>query len=359
MSLNILIVGVGLIGGSLGLALKNLPSLNKIMGADNNQEALKKAIDLGAIDYCTSLAEGAMSADIIILCTPVGAFAEITEEIKDLLKPGTIITDTGSTKELAMNLLAEMPAHVFVIGGHPMAGGEASGIINADKYLFENAVYVLTPAENTPPAAVKKLREIISVTGARIMVMEAKIHDEIVAVISHIPHLLAAALVNLTKADPVRLAMAAGGFRDTTRIASSDPQLWQQILLSNRDSVVKYMDILIAELGECRSLLNNGNEAELLAKLKKAQEIRDMIPHMRKGLMPGFSDVICIVPDKPGIIGDLGSILGKKEINIIDLEILHVREGDGGTIRIGVPSYDDACQAVGELKKQNIKAWLR
>ncbi|NLB52294.1 MAG: prephenate dehydrogenase [Syntrophomonadaceae bacterium] len=359
MPLNILIAGVGLIGGSLGLALKGSSSVNKIIGVDSDLEALKKAEELGAIDCYTSLSEGAKQADIIILCTPVNTFASIIDEIMDLLRPGTIITDTGSTKEKAMNTFAKLPDYVYVIGGHPMAGGEAIGIINADKYLFENAVYVLTPAANTPSDIINQLKAVLSVIGARFMIMEPRYHDEIVAVISHIPHLLSAALVNLTNADRDKLSMAAGGFRDTTRIASSNPKLWQQILFSNRESVIKYLDQLIISLNEYRDMLDNHDEQQLFEQLKRAQETRNSIPYMRKGLMPGFSDIICIVPDRPGIIGELGNILGEKHINIVDLEILHVREGDGGTIRIGVPTYENACQAVDELKEHGIKAWRR
>ncbi|HNX28618.1 MAG TPA: prephenate dehydrogenase [Syntrophomonadaceae bacterium] len=356
---NILIVGVGLIGGSIGLALKGSPLVNKIAGADKDMETLQKALELGAIDYYTTLKAGARQADIVILCTPVNTFTDIIDEIKEILKPGTILTDAASTKHQVLNIFTRLPEQIYTIGGHPMAGGEALGIINADKYLFENAVYVLTPVADTPPEVTAKLTDILSFMGARIMIMEAGYHDEIVAAISHIPHIAASALVNLTHGDSDKLAMAAGGFRDTTRIASSDPELWQQILFSNREPIIEGLNGFIESLSSLRDMLASNNYDELYNKLKRAQEIRNAIPHMRKGLMPGFSDVICIVPDQPGIIGELGNILGNKMINIVDLEILHVREGDGGTVRIGVPSFDKACQAVEALKENGIKAWVR
>ena len=254
---NILIVGVGLIGGSLGLALKGSPLINKLIGVDSDLIALQKAQELGAIDYYTSLSEGARQADIVILCTPINTFADIIEEIKDLLKPGTILTDTASTKQKVMENFSRLPKHIFTIGGHPMAGGEAVGILNADKYLFENAVYVLTPAENTPPDVTASFQEILDIIGARIMIMEAGHHDEIVAVISHIPHIVASALVNLTHGDRDKLAMAAGGFRDTTRIASSNPELWQQILFSNRESVINGLIELITSLNSYKYMLED------------------------------------------------------------------------------------------------------
>lgn len=356
---NILIVGLGLIGGSIGLSLKGSPTINRIIGNDQDPRVVKKAIELGAIDYAASLENGAAEADLIILCTPIDTFPTIIGSIKNHLKPGTILTDVASTKHQVMDMLTHLPEGVFAIGGHPMAGGEAPGIINADKYLFENAVYVITPASGIPETITAKLRDVLKMTGAEIISMEAGYHDEIVAAISHIPHIAASALVSLTHGDSDKLIMAAGGFRDTTRIASSDPALWRQILISNREPIIdglgEFIDILI----DIRNLLMDNNEQALYRILIKAQQIRNKIPQVRKGLMPGFVDVICIVPDEPGIIGNLGNILGAKGINIVDLEILHVRDGDGGTIRIGIPSTDKANLAVEALKKHAIKAWVR
>lgn len=356
---NILIVGLGLIGGSIGLALKGSVAVNQIAGFDQDPLIMEKALELGAVDYCTPLTAGAEKADIILLCTPVNTFPGIIDEIKDILNPGTILTDAASTKQQVMEWFSRLPEHIYTIGGHPMAGGEALGILNADKYLFENAVYVLTPAVGTPPDVTAKLTAVLSETGARTMILAADYHDEIVAAISHIPHIIASALVSLTHGDRDKLALAAGGFRDTTRIASSDPALWQQILLSNRVPIVKGLDDFIEILESFRNLIVGNNDQQLYEKLKQAQETRNQIPHVRKGLMPGFVDIICIVADEPGIIGKIGNILGTQSINIVDLEILHAREGDGGTIRIGVQSSEQAELAVKALQGHAIKAWVR
>ncbi|HPF45019.1 MAG TPA: prephenate dehydrogenase [Syntrophomonadaceae bacterium] len=356
---DILIVGVGLIGGSIGLALKGSSAVNRIAGVDKDQAMLEKALELGAIDHAVTLTAGAENADIIILCTPVNTFPGIIDEIKDILKPGTILTDTASTKKQVMEWFTRLQETIHTIGGHPMAGGEALGVINADKYLFENAVYVLTPSAGTPAEATDKLTDILSILGAKILIMEAGDHDEITAAISHIPHIVASALVDLTQGDSDKLALAAGGFRDTTRIASSDPALWQQILFSNKKPIIDGLNQIIENLVNYRDMLEGDHHEQLYRQLKRAQEIRNQIPHMRKGLLPGFVDVICIVADEPGIIGKLGNILGAKQINIVDLEILHVRDGDGGTIRIGVPSFEKACMAVEALKEYAIKAWVR
>lgn len=155
------------------------------------------------------------------------------------------------------------------------------------------------------------------------------------------------------------LMLAAGGFRDTTRIASSSPSLWKGILTTNRSAVVEGLNKLIDHLSQLRSALEDNDQDKLLADLARAQAIRSQIPHGQKGLLPAMCDVICIVPDHPGIIGDLGRILGNHNINIVDIEILRVREGDGGTIRLGVSSLEDGLRAVKALQDESIKVWLR
>lgn len=359
MGLNIFIIGVGLIGGSLGLALKESPMVNKIMGFDRDQESLVKAVEIGAIDGPAGLKEGTGLADVVFLCTPLRFYPQIIEDIKPHLRAGTIISDVGSTKQEVCRIFDSLPPDLWAIGGHPMAGAETKGIYGADRYLFENAVYVLTPGPTVSPAALQVLQNLLAFTGARIKIMEAGLHDQIVATISHIPHLAAVALVGLTEGDDNSLMLAAGGFRDTTRIASSDPNLWEDILFSNREQVLSKLESLIKNLNKIKMALQLNNHGVIQNELGQAKEIRDKIPRLRKGLIPEFCDIVCIVPDQPGIIGQLGQILGNQGINIVDIEILRVREGDGGTLRLGVPSSDDACQAVKALQGHGIKAWER
>lgn len=240
-----------------------------------------------------------------------------------------------------------------------MAGSEIKGINGADRYLFENAVYILTPAPDTPPEVIAFAEELLAATGARIKMLSAERHDELVAAISHVPHLAAAALVNLTQGEEEHLMMAAGGFRDTTRIASSNPELWEDIIFSNRDLIIDKLDGLIANLTALKNAISSDDHERVVAELACAKDTRDRIPLVHRGIMPGFSDIVCIVPDKPGIIARLGSILGEKDINIVDIEILRVREGDGGTIRLGVPSPQAAVDAVAALQAHDIKAWVR
>lgn len=357
--LKVFIIGLGLIGGSLGLALRDSPRVGQVLGFDRDPESVQKAVDIGSIDCSASLERGAGLADIVFLCSPLGSYSQLLGIIRSELRPGTIVTDVGSTKEEVMRLFQELPEQVWGIGGHPMAGSEIKGIQGADRYLFENAVYCITPDSRAPQAALDLLLEILSVTGARIRIMEAGIHDELVATVSHIPHLAAVALVNLTEGSEDNLMMAAGGFRDTTRIASSNPEIWNDIVFFNRSHILDKLDGLIAGLQQLRDALAKHDFAYIGQELSQAKEIRDRIPRVHRGLLPAFHDIVCIVPDKPGIIGQLGLILGQGDINIVDIEILRVREGDGGTIRLGVPSESDACKAVAILNDHAIKAWKR
>lgn len=357
--LKVFIIGLGLIGASLALNLKDSTRVETVTGFDRDPNTRDQAIHMGVIDSWKNVAEGAREADVIFLCTPLGSYQEILGRIRAELNPGTIISDVGSTKEEVMKLFQDLPSGVWAIGGHPMAGSELKGLAGADRYLFENAVYCLTPSPQIPGPVLESFMKLLAVTGARIRIMEAGLHDELVAAVSHTPHLAAVALVNLTRGRKDCLMLAAGGFRDTTRIASSHPEIWNDILCFNRHHILKQLDGLIANLQDLKQALADSNFQHLNQELGQAKQIRDQIPRVHRGLIPSFHDIVCIVPDKPGIIGQLGFILGQEGINIVDIEILRVREGDGGTIRLGVPSEAAARKAVKVLKDHSIKAWLR
>jgi prephenate dehydrogenase len=357
---NIYIIGLGLIGGSLGLALKQSDRPVRILGHDTDKSAVARALAIGAIDKEAPIHIGVTESDLIILCSPLSSYVSLLLAMRPYLHPGCVITDTGSTKQAVMTMFEELlPDFVWGIGGHPMAGSEIQGINGADRYLFENAVYVLAPPANIPNEVISELTSLLELTGARIKVMSPDRHDEIVATISHIPHIAAASLVNLTNGDNETLMMAAGGFRDITRIASSNSGLWEDILLSNRGKLEGMLTGFIAHLQEFKEALAQEDIEVIREKLEDARNIRNRIPGIRKGLLPNFCDIICIVPDRPGIIGEIGALLGSRGINIVDIEILRAREGDGGTMRLGLPQLEDANQAVILLRSINVKAWVR
>jgi len=359
MAVTVAIIGLGLIGGSLGLALASSPEVRQIRGYDCDPETVRLALEMGAIDTAGSLPEVAAEADWVFICTPLNQMAAVLGAIAPVLKPGCVVTDVGSTKEQVMRCYADLPPGVYGIGGHPMAGSEKRGITAADRYLFENAVYVLTPAAETPPATVAATVDLIKQTGARVKLMSPAEHDRVVSLISHLPHVLAVALVNLVAGQEEAQALAAGGFRDITRIASGSPELWEDILLSNREHISQGLQSLIGELEQLRTALADNQPAAVRSCLESACALRETFPARRRGLIPEFQEVLAIVPDRPGIIGQIGNWLGGHQINIVDIEILRVREGDGGTIRLGVPSREDAVRAVEVLQGEGIKAWTR
>lgn len=359
MGLQVGLIGLGLIGGSLGLAFRESPLVDKINGYDLDPETVKQAVDIGVIENAGGLEDAIRGADVVFICVPLKAMPDLIKEISPLLKPGCIVTDVGSVKHPVGQWLSELPESVYTVGGHPMAGSEKAGIKSADRYMFENALYALTPFGEVPLDVMEKLVRLLQETGARVKVLDAAVHDRSVAMISHLPHVLAYALLGLVEGSPECGLMAAGSFRDLTRVAASNRQLWEDILLSNRFEVAGAIERLIEKLASFKRDLDTGDRDLLGNWILIAQKVREGIPRLQKGLLPQSHEIITVVPDRPGVIGQLGQWLGDKGINIVDIEILRVREGEGGTIRLGVPSSDDAVQAVEVLRQQDIQAWRR
>jgi len=282
--LQIAIIGVGMIGGSLGLALKMArPRQFEITGIDCEQETLATALARGAIDKAAAdPAAGVRAADIVFLCTPVLQIPGLIARIAPALRPGAVVTDVGSTKGfLRREIAAVLPAGSCYIGGHPMAGREKSGITAADGTLLRDKMYILTPAGDAPPESVQLLTKIVGLTGARTAVMDVDHHDLCAAVISHIPHIAAAALVNLLTCYPGEEEnlrnLAGGGFCDTTRIASSDADMWADICLTNSDAITQGLGELQAILGELQRHIRQEDRSAVHAFFRAAKARRDNV----------------------------------------------------------------------------------
>jgi prephenate dehydrogenase len=264
----------------------------------------------------------------------------------------------GSTKEEICSAAKHLLPDVYFIGGHPMAGSEKSGPAAADPYLFQNAMHVLTPAGGDPSPRDRELGGFFEHwLGSRALFIDPVRHDRIVAAVSHVPHLLAVALVNsaqeVESAIPGTLGLAAGGFRDMTRIASASYDLWHDILTTNRQSIDPLIDRLISRLNDLKLRLHNGSLRELF---ESAQKTRTRIPDNAKGIMHRLSEVLVIAKDQPGIIALIAASLAEKKINISDIEVLKVREGEGGTIRLAFDSPAVAQEAVALLRQSGFTA---
>jgi prephenate dehydrogenase len=341
----IAIIGLGVIGGSLGMSLKSLGKY-RVVGIDQDEQTLRVALETGAIDEGTTDCHlGVAGAGIVFLAVPVASIMEIAARIRDSVPSDAVVTDVGSTKGQVVETLEGLYPARFV-GGHPMTGAERAGIRGADQYLFENAIYVLTPTERTSPQALSAVERLVREIGASPICLAPREHDLIVAAVSHQPYLLAVALVNLASSlepdHPAAMLLAAGGFRDVTRVASGDPSMWMDIFASNREFILQTSRQLRALLSEMESFLEDGDTASLADKLRRARSGRARIPSVVRGFLPAVYEVLVTVPDRPGAIGGITGILGDHGINIVDIEILRVREGDGGTLRLAFRTEEDA-----------------
>ncbi|MDA8145526.1 MAG: prephenate dehydrogenase/arogenate dehydrogenase family protein [Thermaerobacter sp.] len=355
------IVGVGLVGGSLGMALRRKGLCRQVVGVDTSRKVLEQARAAGAIDAGgTDLARGLAGAELVVLAAPVAACLELLPRVAPLLAPGAVLTDVASTKGAILERAAAVlrPGQDFV-GGHPMSGSEKSGLAGADPFLFQDAPYLLVPAPGCSPAGVAKVRSMAEGVGARPRVLEAAQHDRAVAAVSHLPHLTAAALVNAVAAgEEDGLELAGGGLRDTTRVAGGDPALWREILATNAAAAGEALEGMMRELEAFRRDLAQARWHELEERLRRAQQMRRRIPRGR-GIRPELAELVVVLPDRPGAIGQVCSRLGEAGINIADAELLRVEEGEGGTLRLGFAAEAEAAEAARLLAAHGYRALRR
>lgn len=354
----IAIFGVGLIGGSLALCYKGKPEFT-VVGHSPNPNSVQKLLKRNVVDYATTnMAEAVDGADYIFLCVPVGNLEEYVQKLMNLpLKKGCIITDVGSTKaSITESAAAHLKDGYFFIGGHPMAGSERHGVEAASSHLFENAFYVLTPAEGTPQAEVDRLTSLLSITKAQIVQVGAREHDDIVGAISHLPHIIAVALVNqirgYNESNPLYQNLAAGGFRDITRIASSEPTIWRDILVNNRGVLLKLLKDWNEEISRFVQLLEMSDGEGIAEQFQLAGEFRSKLPERRKGVLTSLFDIYVDIPDHPGIIGSITSLLGNSRINLSNIQIIESREDVPGILRLSFRSQEEADRASALLGNQ-------
>lgn len=276
----LVIFGVGLIGGSVALALKrHHPNLH-IVGIGRSEDSLQSALDLNVINEAQTNISVAMSnADLVIIATPVAQTSNILSAIKPHLNPHTVITDVGSTKSDVIQVAKEILGEQFnqFVAGHPIAGAEKSGVTAAKADLFDGKNIVLTPEPSTNPQALALVRQMWTSCGANLSEMTASQHDRIFAAVSHLPHLLAFALVDDLAARPNAKQLfdfAASGFRDFTRIAGSHPEMWRDISLANRDALLKELDAYQSELSQIKTLLTNNDGNGLQTLFERASKAR-------------------------------------------------------------------------------------
>jgi prephenate dehydrogenase len=316
------VVGTGLIGGSIGMALRARGW--HVAGTDRDHDRAARALALGALDVIGADPD----AEITFVATPVSSVAAVARR---LVTPTGIVTDVGSVK----GPIVAAVSHPRFVGGHPMAGSEQEGVEGADPNLFEGATWVLTPTASTDAEAYARLQSIVSSIGADVLAIPPERHDALVAVVSHVPHLTAAALMTLAAAGAEEhtalLRLAAGGFRDMTRIAAGHPGIWPDICTENRDAIVDVLDGLVDTLTGLRGIVAAGDRDRLLMVLERARQARINLP-TRAARADDLVEVRVPIPDRPGVLAEVTTLAGDLGVNIEDLEIAHSSEGERGVL---------------------------
>lgn len=289
--LKLAIIGVGLIGGSLGLCLKDkLKDDIYITGMCRTQKSMREAVELGAVDFASSDASEVVSdADVIFLSTPVLQMVPMVQKLLPFIKSGAVITDAGSTKQYIWNeLQKKLPEDIYYVPGHPMTGREMSGVTAAKKDLFENKCYVIVENDGVPKELHNKICDLVRLTGANLTTLDIAKHDRCASVISHIPHVTAAALVTLLNRchddTEACLKLAGGGFKDTTRIASSNADMWADICMTNGEAIAKHIGLMQDILGEVAKAIESGDREVLYNYFAESKKRRDSILEQTKNM---------------------------------------------------------------------------
>lgn len=344
MTKQVLIVGLGLIGSSLAACIKRAHPDCEVSGWDFSATTCQIAEERGIVDeIAADFAMGAVNCDVLLFATPVAVTLSYFEELAQLpYREQLIVTDAGSTK-LQLTKRAQALGLPF-LGGHPMAGSHKSGINACDENLFEEAYYIFTP-EDSQKVALNQLQELLKGTRAKYVELTPQEHDEITGMLSHLPHIIAASLV--TQADafnqihPRAKQLAAGGFRDITRIASSDPIMWTDILLSNREVLMSQLTLWQEEMSKVQRLLIHRDRGGICQFFDHAKDTRARLPVHKNGAIPAFHDLFVDIPDVPGVIAEVTGLLGEAKISITNLKIQETREDILGVLQITFKSQRD------------------
>ncbi|HOJ38238.1 MAG TPA: prephenate dehydrogenase/arogenate dehydrogenase family protein [Ignavibacteriales bacterium] len=351
--LKIGIIGLGLIGGSIAKGIKAANN-NIIISAFDKPEVLSKALSEKIINVALSNYLEIVDCNIIFLCLPIEISIKVFDDLIPHLKENTIITDVCGVKYPFHKVWDEKATKGCYIGGHPMTGKEKGGYDNSDPLLFENSVFILTKSKNVKAEHVNTLSNIIKNLGARIRFLDPKLHDKVVAYVSHLPQLLAISLVNNLPSNEHNinfLDFAAGGFRDMTRIASSSYDIWKNVISFNKDEIIYSLNDLKNHIENIIKDIENDNVDNLNNKFLSAAIKRDSIPKNNKGFLSPIYDILVYVKDEPGVISKISTALFELNINIKDIELLKIREGDGGTFRLAFDSEEDASNAKKIMQK--------
>ena len=351
--MQVAIVGLGLMGGSLGLALRQRASAH-VVGFDLDEAEAAVALERGCVDaIAASLEEACATAEVIVVATPVSAIAGVIEQAL-VAAPDATITDIGSTKG---HVVASVPAsgRTRFVGGHPICGAEAHGAAHARAELFQGATWFLTPSVESDAERLTRLHGLVTAVGARPVVIDAPAHDSIVALTSHLPHVLANVLATEVAATDVNghspLHSVGGSFRDMTRVAGANPAIWIDIFLDNREAILAAVEDAQARLGTVAEALRAGDDAFLAEWIAAAGAARnEALAQAHRAAPADLHELLASLPDRPGSLSSIAQALSAAGINIEEFALSHISPEQGGEVRIIVAGADNAVRAVEVLR---------
>ncbi len=344
-------IGLGLIGGSIAKALKEYDSGIKIVAYDVNPQTLRLAEQESVADVASpSIDESFSDCDYLFLCAPVQKNDKNLKAVKEILPAKCLLTDVGSVKSAIHRAVRDAGLEHCFIGGHPMAGSERTGFVNSKAGLLENAYYILTPTPSVPAGKLEAYRELVARMGAIPLILDYEKHDYVTAAISHLPHIIAASLVNLVRdsdsEDGIMKMVAAGGFKDITRIASSSAAMWQQVCLANRENISRLLQAYIDSLTDIKGRLDNGMEQALYNLFDSARIYRDSFISASSGPIKRSYSFNVEIADKTGALAHIATLLADQGLSIKNIGITHNRESEDGVLRIELYKETDMDTAV-------------
>ena len=357
-------IGLGLIGGSIAKKIHSLYPEVTIIATAGHQSTITEAYEEHLISNKALCEIGDFyDCDYIFLCTPVQKNIEYLRQLKGHVKDGCIITDVGSVKTDIHEEVIALSMEDCFIGGHPMAGSEKTGLKNANEYLLENAYYILTPTSKTAPEQLEAFRSLVTELGAVALVLDYHLHDYATAAISHLPHIIAYSLVNLVKRsddeNETMKTIAAGGFKDLTRIASSSPVMWQNICQSNSEQIVRLIDAYEETLEKTKHDILAANTDALLSDFQSAKDYRDSIAITNKGPIKAVYELYLDLLDEAGGIATVATILASNNLSIKNIGIIHNREFEDGVLRLEMYDKESLTSAVALLRRHHYTIYER
>ena len=356
-------IGLGLIGGSIAKSIRRIFPDTEILGFDVDQSAMTLALSDRTITKSVTSIEAMENCNYIFLCAPVHYNIAYLPIIKRIIHNDCILTDVGSVKSDIYRAIHENKLEDYFIGGHPMVGSERSGYDAANDRLIENAYYFVTPSPTVDNNKVDDFRTFLEDLGAIPIIYSPEKHDEITAYISHIPHVIASSLVNLVADEEDETGMlkqlAAGGFKDITRIASSNPVVWEHILLSNPENVTKGLKKFSEKIDSMINAIETDNARNIYDFFDHAKDYRNSIPEHATGVIRMNYDVYLDIPDEPNALATAVSHIGTAGINLKNIGITHNREDNEGVLRLSFYDNDSAVAAAGLLKDLHYQVYER